>query len=701
MLYVLGGEERGKPPDGYNMMQVWMLDGPAQGWEKVMFEGAESSPPGHTYADTNCVAVTINDKMPANRAGHTAVSTGSEALVCGGYVHKTPEETKFVGAGNDIECWWFTPIPNPRFDPFKWKPGGQVNPEARWGHAMAQHPLTGALVMFGGMKKTVAAEDAFASPALQDCWFLNLSMPVNLAAEYQWQKCDPSSPTAVRPMPRYGTSAVVHAGSANVYISGGFAWTGVSFQAMNDLWALQHYDHNPVWKQINPVSETPVGRGFHAMWLFGNSIYIHGGQGPQGVGLASVKSDTWTFDVFTMVWRQLGSSAAAPAASFLSVTVLSDAGFAAAFGGLGADSRPTGTVVEFDMQSGWVQKEPAGSRPPRSAGHSAVYNPDSYQMLLSFGLASGPKLLDDHWILDLTTSTWLCSSGSSNECQKDQRLRGVLSAGEKGVGPSPRAFAAGIRVGLYKIIFGGLIDTEIPCSGGLKRSIPAGSDEMWAMNVASQIWYKVNQRVLAPLKTPAKRAFTQLAALKNLGGWDNPLMIMGGGSVECTQEDPPCVVPQPMNDIWFTDATPAPTSSTDKMLTLDGIDDVVAINLPSWTASVSMMGTLWLDMWLQVHAKGDQKTILFDAYDDLRPALRWYLQGEGKEVFAVLVLAPGRAQVQVKKWGPLPAGICNRTAAFDRVFLNSHLSCPSWCAQNSRQHCACVLLVDVRVCASG
>jgi hypothetical protein len=275
-------------------------------------------------------------------------------------------------------------------------------------------------------------------------------------------------------------------------------------------------------------------------------------------------------------------------------------------------------------------------------------------MLVSFGITTGPKMMDDQWILDLITSKWLCSQGSSTQCKKDQSIRGVVAAGSWGMGPRPRAFAATVRVGLYKIIFGGLIESEIKCSGGLTRTIHVGSDEMWAMSVASRTWFKVNLRASTSSNIPAKRAFAQLAALKNLGGWSNPLILMGGGSVECTREDPPCEVPQPLNDIWFTDATPAPTSGTDKMLTLDGIDDVVAITLPSWTAAPSMMGILWLDMWLQLQKKGEQKAILFDAYGGPTPALRWYLQGEGTELFAVLVKSPGKKQIQVKKWGPIP-----------------------------------------------
>ena len=44
------------------------------------------------------------------------------------------------------------------------------------------------------------------------------------------------------------------------------------------------------------------------MWISGYIIFIHGGQGPQGIGPASVLSDTWSYDVYTRVWKQHAST---------------------------------------------------------------------------------------------------------------------------------------------------------------------------------------------------------------------------------------------------------------------------------------------------------------------------------------------------------------------------------------------------------
>ncbi len=82
------------------------------------------------YVNQNCKKLTIDTRMPVNRAGHTDVSAGSETLVCGGYDSKTA----FVGNGKNLECWWFTPLPYPGFDTYIefWNPHLVSKAYASW-----------------------------------------------------------------------------------------------------------------------------------------------------------------------------------------------------------------------------------------------------------------------------------------------------------------------------------------------------------------------------------------------------------------------------------------------------------------------------------------------------------------------------------------------------------------------------------------
>ena len=113
--------------------------------------------------------MTINSRMPVNRAGHTAVSTGSEALVCGGLKTNGGDKAVLVGDGKDLECWWFTPLPYPRFDPLNVSftlESGTLIPSARWGHTMSYDPKLRNVLLFGGSANATL---------FNDCWALMLS----------------------------------------------------------------------------------------------------------------------------------------------------------------------------------------------------------------------------------------------------------------------------------------------------------------------------------------------------------------------------------------------------------------------------------------------------------------------------------------------------------------------------------------------
>jgi hypothetical protein len=86
-----------------------------------------------------------------------------------------------------------------------------------------------------------------------------------------------------------------------------------------------------------PTSDVPSARGFHAAWLSGFKIVIHGGQGTGGIGKASVLSDTWQFDLYTLDWSRFSfTSDAVPVASNFAVAPVMELN-AIAFGGMAQD----------------------------------------------------------------------------------------------------------------------------------------------------------------------------------------------------------------------------------------------------------------------------------------------------------------------------------------------------------------------------
>ena len=108
--------------------------------------------------------------------------------------------------------------------------------------------------------------------------------------------------------------------------------------------------------------------------------------------------------------------------------------------------------------------------------------------------------------------------------------------------------------------FGGIVEQTRECSPF------AGTNELWAMNLASQNWYLVNQTSPGPryysrsfvscfivvtrmqmltftiLPFGRTRAFSAMDSLKDVGGYQNAMVLFGGADMSIPGE------PQPMND---------------------------------------------------------------------------------------------------------------------------------------------------------
>ena len=82
------------------------------------------------------------------------------------------------------------------------------------------------------------------------------------------------------------------------------------------------------------------------------------------------------------------------------------------------------------------------------------------------------------------------------------------------------------------------------------------------------------------------------------------------------------------HSVWVVDATPKETDAKDKMCLFDGMDDLIRIQLPSWTARVTSMGSLWLDSWMQLKTLQEIPVIIYDMYHESTPVLRWFMQRE-------------------------------------------------------------------------
>ena len=56
-----------------------------------------------------------------------------------------------------------------------------------------------------------------------------------------------------------------------------------------------------IWEKLESVNGiSPLRRVNHAMYTSGNSVFIHGGQGPNGI-----LNDLWIYDVRVKSWKEI------------------------------------------------------------------------------------------------------------------------------------------------------------------------------------------------------------------------------------------------------------------------------------------------------------------------------------------------------------------------------------------------------------
>eukprot|EP00960_Hanusia_phi_P055243 762923-Hanusia_phi.AAC.2 len=323
------------------MEDVWVYDSSARTWDEITIV------PNLMFTSFDCKTNTLNTKSPGPRAGHRMVAIQSVALMCGGYSAMVSSVPSFEEEAL-LNCWWLTVRPVASWT----RLASSARPQHRWGHSMAIDEATGMIVIFGGM--------IMQSKSLgQDCWYIRTNTSnVSTSISYEWKSCSPMT-GSVSPLPRYGHGSVLYSSTQTLYIFGGYAFDGRGTNAQSDMWALQNFANTTTstWKKISPITDTPTSRAFHAMWLVGYKLYLHGGQGPGGSGASSVLSDTWVYDMLTYSWAQYSASDTAPVASHLSISAVSDT-LALAFGGIGADGSASGYLGAFKPVSGWSKGKP-------------------------------------------------------------------------------------------------------------------------------------------------------------------------------------------------------------------------------------------------------------------------------------------------------------------------------------------------------
>ena len=170
-------------------------------------------------------------------------------------------------------------------------------------------------------------------------------------------------------------------------------------QAVSETWRFDSYD----WQQTTPTLSPPA-RTAAAAGTYGDQYWLFGGQNG-----TNYFDDFWVYNQLgNDEWQEESVSSELPPPRAYGALATSG-GTALLFGG----RAPDGTILDDFWQFGsidnlWYPTHVNGdSRPPARMGHSLVYNEGSHQLILFGGYGADGNLLNDTWVFDFNTGTWI------------------------------------------------------------------------------------------------------------------------------------------------------------------------------------------------------------------------------------------------------------------------------------------------------
>jgi len=303
----------------------------------------------------------------------------------------------------------------------------------------------------------------------------------------------------IRPAPRQDGTIAYDPQRREVFLFG-----GLGGGPRNDLWVYSI--DRQAWSPLRPEGEAPPARFGHTLVLDTNRrwLLLFGGQA------GGFFSDVWAYSIDQNLWRRLATDDTGPNRRYGHSAIYDPLGQRMIISHGFTNAGRFDDTWAFDPRTnGWQNLSPSGPRPLRRCLHHAVYNPESHEMLLFGGCASGfgPCPLGDLWSFDLRTNRWTERTAAQAPAAREhygvgfdhERARLVLFGGQgsggtlndtwewsslertwrraevQGVPPAPRlrhqgVFAPGLGGTLF---FGG--------------STPSGdSDELWMLEMSGR-----------------------------------------------------------------------------------------------------------------------------------------------------------------------------------------------------------------------
>ncbi len=182
-----------------------------------------------------------------------------------------------------------------------------------------------------------------------------------------------------------------------------FLFGGQANQTLNDLWVYSL--PNQTWTQLQPTGALPPSRLGHTLLTDTKRrrLILFAGQA------SGFFSDVWAYDIAANTWSRLGINGAGPSNRYGHSAILDPDTDRMIISHGFTDSGRFDDTWAFNLNTKqWSNISPASNRPLRRCLHHAVLDPQSRQMYLYGGCASGagPCPLGDLWAFDLRNNAW-------------------------------------------------------------------------------------------------------------------------------------------------------------------------------------------------------------------------------------------------------------------------------------------------------
>ncbi len=237
--------------------------------------------------------------------------------------------------------------------------------------------------------------------------------------------------------------------------------------------------------EMMSAKPTIPGRGGHSTTMVSHYAIVFGGSTN-----SDALKDTWALDLNTGSWQEFRTSGQGPTPRYAHSANLLAANLILVFGGFDSHTYFNDLYILDLTTRTWSLVEPMGDAcpPPRYAHTTTMVG---RQLLVFGGCGADTQALNDLWIFDLETLTWICPALS-------------------GVPPEPRSYHTASLIG-DKILF----------FGGKKGKV--WHNDLVMLDIPSRSWVPIHLSPPKEGQTLASRAY-HTATMVN----DNFICVLGG-----------------------------------------------------------------------------------------------------------------------------------------------------------------------------